>query len=100
VYRDFSGIEGRDSCLFLLAATNKKQTDANDLCIAAYSHGSTSAHLPTVKSNSNTYQELNTATTHGNIQSQIVKLVSADTGDRTKIWAGAAQPTNDAASRW
>jgi hypothetical protein len=90
VYRDYSGAEGRDSCLFLEGTTTNTQATARDLCIAAHPR----AHLPTVASALNTYFADNTPTTPGNIQSQIMKLVNPNPAPAITVyaWSGASQP--------
>jgi hypothetical protein len=58
-----------------------------------------SAHLPTVSSADNTYFADNTPTTHGNIQSQIVKLVNPNPTSTVNAWSGASQPAS-ASNAW
>jgi hypothetical protein len=88
VYRDYSGREGRDSCLFLLGTTTNTLATARQACTNAHA----SAHLPTVASSDNTYFADNTPTTRGNIQSQIMKLVNPNPISTVYAWSGASQP--------
>jgi hypothetical protein len=95
VYRDYSGREGRDSCLFLLpTTTTNKFATAQQACTNAHRR----AHLPTVASEDNTYVADNTVATPGNIQSQIIKLVNPNPPTGTNVvyaWSGASQPAGD-----
>jgi hypothetical protein len=94
VYRDYSGREGRDSCLFLLPTTTNQFATAQQACANAHA----SAHLPTVASDDNTYVADNTPITPGNIQSQIIKLVNPNPPTGTNVvyaWSGASQPAGN-----
>jgi hypothetical protein len=96
VYRDFSGRESRDSCLFYISDTESVQATANSRCTTAH----LSAHLPTIASGDNSYIADNTPMTPGNIQSQIMKLVSTSVDDRTNVWVGATQPSSATTNDW
>jgi hypothetical protein len=88
VYRDYSGAEGRDSCLFLLGTRTNIFATARQACTNAHRR----AHLPTVSSVENTYVADNTVATPGNIQSQIIKLVNPNPTAPVYAWSGASQP--------
>jgi hypothetical protein len=88
VYRDYSGAEGRDSCLFLLGTRTNIFATARQACTNAHRR----AHLPTVASDDNTYFADNTLATPGNIQSQIIKLVDPSPISKVYAWSGASQP--------